>query len=60
MARIRCLVLTLAVSAGLQGQMWNPDLGNGRYKNPILFADYSDPDVAGGGGVADFDFLNYE
>ncbi|WP_350327081.1 glycoside hydrolase family 43 protein [Pectobacterium aroidearum] len=25
--------------------LWNPDLGNGRYKNPILCADYSDPDI---------------
>ncbi len=24
---------------------WTADLGNGRYKNPILFTDYSDPDV---------------
>jgi len=24
---------------------WKSDLGNGRYKNPIIFADYSDPDV---------------
>ena len=24
---------------------WLPDLGNGRYQNPILFADYSDPDA---------------
>ena len=24
--------------------MWNADLGNGMYKNPILYADYSDPD----------------
>lgn len=24
---------------------WTPDLGNGRYRNPVLFADYSDPDV---------------
>lgn len=24
---------------------WVSDLGNGNYKNPILFADYSDPDV---------------
>ena len=22
-----------------------PDLGNGEYKNPIIYADYSDPDV---------------
>lgn len=26
-------------------RLWNADLGNGRYQNPILFADYSDPDV---------------
>ena len=25
--------------------MWNADLGNGMYKNPILYADYSDPDA---------------
>ena len=24
---------------------WQADLGNGRYRNPVLFADYSDPDV---------------
>ncbi|MBN1466138.1 glycoside hydrolase 43 family protein, partial [candidate division KSB1 bacterium] len=24
---------------------WVPDLGNGSYKNPIIYADYSDPDV---------------
>jgi beta-xylosidase len=29
----------------LCAQNWNPDLGNGTYKNPIIFADYSDPDV---------------
>ncbi|GAA4501305.1 glycoside hydrolase 43 family protein [Hymenobacter ginsengisoli] len=31
---------TLAPSAP-----WVPDLGNGQYKNPVLYADYSDPDV---------------
>lgn len=25
--------------------MWIPDNGNGAYKNPIIYADYSDPDV---------------
>lgn len=25
--------------------LWNADLGNGRYRNPILYADYSDPDA---------------
>lgn len=24
---------------------WSPDLGDGNYKNPIIHADYSDPDV---------------
>lgn len=26
-------------------EKWIADLGNGKYKNPILFSDYSDPDV---------------
>lgn len=33
-------VTTPAVSAA-----WSADLGNGWYQNPVLFADYSDPDV---------------
>lgn len=28
---------------------WVSDLGNGTYKNPVLFADYSDPDVCRAG-----------
>lgn len=27
------------------GSVWNADLGNGNYRNPILYADYSDPDA---------------
>ncbi|MFC0352009.1 glycoside hydrolase family 43 protein [Undibacterium danionis] len=37
-----------AVSPALsntQKTVWEPDLGNGRYRNPIIHADYSDPDV---------------
>lgn len=26
-------------------KVWSPDLGNGQYKNPIINADYSDPDA---------------
>ena len=26
-------------------KVWSADLGDGRYRNPILYADYSDPDV---------------
>ena len=29
----------------LSAQVWIPDLNNGKYKNPILYADYSDPDI---------------
>lgn len=28
-----------------QLSVWTPDRGDGTYKNPIIFADYSDPDV---------------
>lgn len=29
----------------VNSNVWVPDLGDGTYKNPILYADYSDPDV---------------
>lgn len=32
-------------SAQYHSKVWDPDLGNGMYKNPVLFADYSDPDA---------------
>ncbi len=35
----------LLAFAPLYGQVWQPDLGNGNYQNPIIHADYSDPDV---------------
>jgi len=37
--------LRLASGAETSAAAWSPDLGDGTYKNPILFADYSDPDV---------------
>lgn len=30
--------------------LWKADLGNGFYRNPILYTDYSDPDVIQAGG----------
>lgn len=42
---IHCFVVLFLFGANASAQNWVPDLGNGRYKNPILFADYSDPDV---------------
>ena len=50
----RITFLTIAAAASLgafadgksyTSQIWSPDLGNGQYKNPIIDADYSDPDV---------------
>lgn len=29
----------------IASNIWNADLGDGNYRNPILYADYSDPDV---------------
>ena len=41
--------LTLGMTATMQAQApsktWNPNLKNGMYKNPVIDADYSDPDV---------------
>jgi len=39
-------VLYLIATAPLQcAQTWNPDRGDGTFQNPIIYADYSDPDV---------------
>jgi beta-xylosidase len=45
MKRIIHIFLFFLAATVSVAQNWVPDLGNGRYKNPILFADYSDPDV---------------
>ncbi len=37
--------LFLLCHHGLTGQVWRADNGDGTYSNPILYADYSDPDV---------------
>lgn len=40
------LLLTIILfSSAVYSTSWVADLGNGRYKNPVLFADYSDPDI---------------
>ena len=40
---ILCIALT--AQAQYQSQVWCPDNGDGTYTNPVLYADYSDPDV---------------
>ena len=37
--------LPLRGSAPRAEAPWNPDCGDGTYRNPVLFADYSDPDA---------------
>jgi beta-xylosidase len=48
-AALLCAALAAAgaplAARAAAAQPWRPDLGDGRYRNPIVFADYSDPDV---------------
>ena len=38
-------VFTAVAQKNYVSEVWVPDLGNGKYKNPVLYADYSDPDA---------------
>ena len=43
-----CLLLALPLAAQQKNyvsEVWVADQGNGKYKNPVLYADYSDPDA---------------
>jgi len=39
------LLVSVFTSAQQRSNVWVSDLGNGSYKNPVLHADYSDPDA---------------
>ena len=39
------LASSALMSSAQVSNVWSPDLGNGEYKNPVINADYSDPDV---------------
>ena len=47
-------MLPLTVSAQYTSQVWNPDNGDGTYTNPVINADYSDPDVCVGPSGEDY------
>lgn len=51
--KLLCIVAGLCLQSLSHGQQrslsWVADLGNGSYKNPVLNADYSDPDVCRAG-----------
>ncbi|VXC74997.1 glycoside hydrolase family 43 protein [Sphingomonas sp. 8AM] len=57
---LRCITfasaLALAVPANVGAQVWRSDRGDGRYANPLLNADYPDPDIIRVG--ADFYFAS--
>ncbi len=39
------VAISPAPSSADTAPAWSPHLGGGRYRNPVVFADYSDPDV---------------
>ena len=46
--KLIALIISVSVALFTHGEIskvWVADLGNGMYRNPILYADYSDPDV---------------
>ena len=44
----------LTASAQYKSQVWSPDNGDGTYTNPVINADYSDPDVCVGPSGEDY------
>mgnify|MGYP002624773731 CR=1 FL=1 len=48
------VLLPLAAMAQYKSQVWSPDNGNGTFTNPVINADYSDPDVCVGPSGEDY------
>ncbi len=46
--------MALTASAQYKSQVWSPDNGDGTYTNPVINADYSDPDVCVGPSGEDY------
>ena len=46
--------LPTGMSAQYRSQVWSPDNGDGTYTNPVINADYSDPDVCVGASGDDY------
>ena len=46
--------VAVATYAQYKSQVWCPDNGNGTYTNPVINADYSDPDVCVGASGEDY------
>ena len=48
------IALPIAIYAQYRSEVWSPDNGDGTYTNPIINADYSDPDVCVGASGEDY------
>ena len=48
------LFLALSASAQYKSEVWSPDNGDGTYTNPVINADYSDPDPCASPDGEDF------
>ena len=48
------VALPLLTQAQYKSQVWSPDNGDGTYTNPVINADYSDPDVCVGPSGEDY------
>ena len=46
--------VSLTAQAQYKSQVWSPDNGDGTYTNPVINADYSDPDVCVGASGEDY------
>ena len=56
MKRLLSLIVVcvpLFAQAQYKSQVWSPDNGDGTYTNPVINADYSDPDVCVGASGED-------
>ena len=51
---IALAAMPLLAQAQYQSQVWSPDNGDGTYTNPVINADYSDPDVCVGPSGEDY------
>ena len=47
-------IMPVMANAQYKSEVWSPDNGNGTYTNPVINADYSDPDVCVGPSGEDF------
>ena len=59
MNKLLTMIPLIAVCCAAMGQnyvseVWNPDNGDGTYTNPVINADYSDPDVCVGASGEDY------